>query len=268
MARPGGFAINFPAFTTSLTTSFMRRTSIITPTCTLAPDDKTGILSFWVKPASVASTMRIISTNEGNFTASILSNGSVEIVGKNSTGTQNLFIGSVSGAVGAGSTAHVFSIWDTSSGGTASLFVNNVDKISSFSISNDDIDYTDDYAIGATTTGANLYIGWLSEFYFAPGQVLGQTSATRGAFSSKISPPRPVSLGGNGSAPTGTAPLMYFTGASYSHNAALSSGGNFTKIGVLTIVPGPNPSDSVSSNAVTAAATRRSRRRKMLEALG
>jgi len=45
---------------------------------------------------------------------------------------------------------------------------------------------------------------------------------------------KPVDLGSDGSDPTGTAPLIYFSGATASWHANKGSGGGFTEVGALT----------------------------------
>ena len=130
------------------------------------------------------------------------------------TGSSNLLAFN-SSAITAGATwVHVLASWDTgfSSGNKLHhLYITNTsDKVVSVDSANGanvNLGATN-WGVGARTGGTLKLNGCLAEIYFAPGQYLDfSTSANRAKF---ISGGKPVNLGGDGSLPTGTAPIAYF----------------------------------------------------------
>lgn len=87
------------------------------------------------------------------------------------------------------------------------------------------------WAIGAINSGGGVRLnGCLSEFWYAQEYVDFSVEANRRKFISNSG--KPVSLGEDGSAPTGTQPLIYAPDGDPSTN--LGSGGDFTITGALT----------------------------------
>lgn len=81
--------------------------------------------------------------------------------------------------------------------------------------------------IGAYWSGAANYNGALSEVFIAPGQKLDlSVESNRRKFISSLK--KPVSLGSDGSAPTGVAPLIYLKNPAATVNLNAGTGGNFT----------------------------------------
>jgi len=108
------------------------------------------------------------------------------------------------------------------------------------------IDYTvADWAIGATTAGANKLTGSLSDFYMTNEFLDVTDAAIRLKFIDTSASPvlEPAFLGVDGSKPTGNVPLMFFTGslaasiANWQVNAG--SGGGFTDNGDIFLGPLP-----------------------------
>jgi hypothetical protein len=96
-----------------------------------------------------------------------------------------------------------------------------------------DIDWTvDDYAWGSTTDEATRYNGDMAEMYLTNEYLDISVEANRRKFIDASG--KPVDLGADGSLPTGTAPLVYFSGDTNSWHINKGSGGGFTETGALT----------------------------------
>ena len=92
------------------------------------------------------------------------------------------------------------------------LYINDVsDKTDDVGPTDDTIDYdSTDWAIGAFTDGNTKFNGAIADLYFAPGQFLDFSDVVnRRKFINADG--TPVRLGPDGSYPTGTAPLIFFT---------------------------------------------------------
>jgi len=96
-------------------------------------------------------------------------------------------------------------------------------------LTNDTIDYvtaTPNWAVGADTDATDKMSGAIAELYFAPNQYLDlSVQANREKF---ILNGAPVSLGSDGSLPTGTAPAIYLPNRAALVGTNAGSGGNFT----------------------------------------
>ena len=89
---------------------------------------------------------------------------------------------------------------------------------------NDVIDFTHtDHAIGATVTNGSKFSGDLADLWWGPGQYLDLSVAANLA-KFRDAGGKPVNLGSDGSLPTGTAPLVFFTGDAAVWNAGTNSG--------------------------------------------
>jgi hypothetical protein len=101
---------------------------------------------------------------------------------------------------------------------------------------NGDIDFTPpggtNWGIGATSAGANKMTGDLAEVYMAAEYLDISIEANRRKFISAGG--SPIDLGADGSAPTGTAPIVFFSGATDAWHTNKGSGGGFTENGALT----------------------------------
>jgi hypothetical protein len=96
--------------------------------------------------------------------------------------------------------------------------------------------------VGAqSAAGASKLDGDLSEVYINHAASLDLSiEANRRKFISATL--KPVNLGATGSLPTGTAPIMFFSGATASWETNKGSGGGFTENGALTTAS-TSPSD-------------------------
>lgn len=147
--------------------------------------------------------------------------------------------------VGFNTWKHWLASWDVGAN-VGHSYVNDVSTGTFTRFQDTDVDNTlMDWIIGAMFNGSSKLDGGLAEFYFAPEQYLDMsTEANRRKFISAAG--KPVSLGADGSLPTGTAPRVYQhlddgeAAANFATNRG--TGGNFSVTGSLTTFSS-SPSD-------------------------
>ena len=203
-------------------------------------DSSTGIFSAWVRLDGGDSTtiyllgaenghVQIRRTNTNLFLFRLLDSG----------GTVLLAFQTVVTYIAGATWYNILASWDTNfivGNKLSNLYVNNVsDKtVTTDSVLAGNVDYTSsDYSVGSVNAaGASLFDGCLSELYFAPGQYLDFTNATnRQKFISLAG--ETVSLGADGSTPTGIAPIYYSKGNAAAVATNSGTGGNMTASGVF-----------------------------------
>lgn len=183
-------------------------------------DSKTFIMSFWMNTTiNSGSLTSLIGNVNGNFLVYLIGDA-VVVYGANSGAAQNLAISAPAYATGVWN--HFIIAVDLSSA-YAKVYMNDVDVSASIYHFNSAINFSG----SGWVIGSAPFSGCLSEFYFAPDQFIDITiDANRRKFISAGL--KPVSLGADGSLPTGTAPIMYLrqNGANILVNSG--SGGDFT----------------------------------------
>jgi len=217
-------------------------------TLTGIEDGKTGLISAWVKfTGGDGSLMRLISQSGDYFLIQRNASGdgsTLQIVGKNSGGSNILVLTSSSGYAVTDGWLHVLASWNLATP-AAHFYINDADAEAGVSTETDDnIKYTDptNWAIGATTSAASKINADLAEVYFAAEYLDISQEANRRKFIDATG--KAVSLGADGSTPTGSQPVLYLrhnTGAAVTDFATnLGSGGSFSITGTLVEATGPN----------------------------
>jgi len=99
---------------------------------------------------------------------------------------------------------------------------------------NVDMDFqNDEHQIGAKVGGFNKADSDMADFWMFPGVYIDfSIEANRRRF--RTSGGKPKDLGSDGSIPTGSSPLLYFSGATAAWHTNKGTGGGFTEIGALT----------------------------------
>ena len=208
-----------------------------------AADSKSGIISCWARiDGGNASTLIILDANIGAsipFRLRRLSTNKFVLTGENAAAADILELSTPTSYTAAATWLHILISWNLAVAGASNLYINDVSDKSEDIFTDDTIDYTHaDWGIGATpSTGGGKWDGCLAELYFAPGQYLDFSNVyQRRKFISSSG--KPVYLGTDGSAPTGTAPIVYqrvAVGAAVATFATnLGTGGNFSITGTLT----------------------------------
>lgn len=191
-----------------------------------------GSLSMWVRFDGGGGTLMMpFNTGSVNFLQRPASN---RIVMALQNGTPFLEIDSPPGLATDTSWHHILCSWDTNHAAGAklgNLYFDDVNVGSNTDISSA---FTVDYTTASTYMPDNSQNDQISmsEIWFAPGQYIDFTNAAnRARFSSGSSP---ISLGSDGSLPTGTAPAVYLHNAAATAGTNSGTGGNFTVQGTIT----------------------------------
>lgn len=206
-----------------------------------AVDSKTGIFSCWVKRGADSATHQILvqqeiastarqgfSIDDANVFKALLYNDAALLkVQVKSTGTILI----------ADGWTHILAAWDLAVP-RFDLYVDDVEDANVITINDDTIDYTRAEAgIGhvwvSSSPGTFKFNGCMADLYFQDGEFLDFTvTANRRKFIDALG--KPADLGADGSTPTGTAPLVFQSGATDAWHTNKGSGGGFTETGALT----------------------------------
>lgn len=208
-----------------------------------------GIFSAWLRlDGSNNAAMRIMCDDAGGyFVVQRLGSNEFRIT-LNGTSLGPFNITSASVYTASSSWLHLLASWDTNfsaSNKLAHLYVNGASDLGSatdgganaFSV----YYASGDFGVGASTVGGGLFDGCMAEVYFAINQYLDfSVQANREKFRSPAG--KPVSLGADGSLPTGVAPTVFLNNAFGSFQTNKGTGGNFTVNGTLAAAS-TSPSD-------------------------
>lgn len=211
-------------------------------------DSKKGTVSFWFRVDGGDGTGRFFMSQPVTACLQILTSlNPINIVGKNTAGTNILSILSASSYLAGASWHHLLASWDLAIT-TAHYYIDDVDdKAGGATITDDTINYDGptNWSIGANTAGTSNWNGALAEFFFIAGQYMDLTKVSnRRKFRSASG--KPVHLGTDGSLPFGVVPSIYLhlddaeAVANFATNRG--NGGNFTITGTLDTASS-SPSD-------------------------
>ena len=166
----------------------------------------------------------------------------ITVKGYNAAATEILSVQS-SSAVTDTSWHHLAYSFNMGNAAQRHLILDGVDVLSVTTYTDDTLDLADatrDHRCGTNDSDIYPFTGDMAEFWLDYGTYIDLSSAAELQKFYLVS--KPVNLGPDGSIPTGSAPLVYFTGdtATWPDNAG--SGGTFTEIGTLTTAS-TSPSD-------------------------
>ena len=236
----GGGAFSANAVTFDGTADYF---SDATPTTS---DSKTFVLSLWMKlNASGDSTARTIISKRvlGGLSIDIRDDNVLSIAAYNSAGTQILEMYTNAGTTLLAADGWQHLLLSVDMAGLAQLYINDADDSPRiFGQTNDTIKHTDVHSLfNANGAGGNAYFGDCAEFWLTHATSLDlSVSANRRKFISALG--KPVDLGSDGSTPTGTAPIRFFSGATASWATNKGTGGSVTFNGSLATAA-TSPSD-------------------------
>jgi hypothetical protein len=202
-----------------------------------AADSKLLTVSCWIWIDS-GTTGKIIAgaTTLGGGTSrcqvTLSASNEFQIVGQNAAGSQILNI--LSSPLPSDRWVHVVASVDLTDTGKRHIYVDGVSDLASVgTYTNDTMDFTvADYGVAGLPNGSSLFTGGLGDLWFQPGvyldlsdeDVLALFIDTEG---------RPTDLGDDGSTPTGSAPLVFLSGALDTWHTNKGTGGGFTLTGIL-----------------------------------
>ena len=220
-------------------TNYLRSAAAMTG----AADSKLLSFSVWINKHNAALGGRIVcpartaggaEADTTRLISSTISPGRIGVVGQDAAAAGAITIESSVDPV-AGQWEHYCGMIDTAASGNCKMYRNGVDVTSiTVAPTNVAMDFTYlDWAIGARPDGSLKLDADLAELWFAPGQWINfSIAANREKFRS--SGGAPVTLGSNGSTPTGTAPLIYLGGTDFATwHTNKGTGGGFTANGTL-----------------------------------
>ncbi len=191
--------------------------------------------SFWFKRGSVGSIQLIYANDPAvNPSTAIGFRATNELVmeGENDAGTVILDI-ETSAITDTASYHHCMFSVDLADTGKRHLYIDDASDLNVNIYTDDTMDFTEgDHAVGAASDGGFKFIGDLADLWIANGVYIDlSVEANRRKFITAAG--TPVELLGDGSGPNGTAPIMFFQGATAGWETNKGTGGGFTENGAL-----------------------------------
>jgi hypothetical protein len=207
-----------------------------------ASDTKVGSVSFWfwMKGGNATPQIFLQSTTGGQnrFTISRDSSNRIAFFARDASGSTALsYTTATADALTTSMTAyaHYCASWDLATGVVHS-YLNGVSSVQGTpTTANLAIDYTgSQWSIGSANAGNTFFNGWIADFYLNFATAIDFSNATeRQKFRS--SGGAPVSLGANGSTPTGSQPRIFHSGDASTWHTNLGSGNGLTiQAGTIT----------------------------------
>lgn len=212
---------------TAYATAFGGTNEYLSKGTAIGSDSKLGLISFWVKcgDTSDGALMNIFISDSGFIVRRLDTPSHLQIIGKNGAGTGILNIESAAVINVASGWVHCAASWDMA--GSSWIYINGASSQTVTTFTNDTIDYTDTTNnVGASVSATSKLLGSLCEFWYAH-----EYQAATIVTSFRSVGGKPVSLGADGSLPTGTQPLVYLRSPYTSFETNSGSAGNFTPHG-------------------------------------
>jgi hypothetical protein len=216
-------------------------------------DGRKGILSFWYQinagdgaaqnvltlAASGSTKFALVRSSANRWAFTIRNAAGTDLI----TGTP--FQTGTTMVAGVG-WHHFIASWDLDVGvASLQLYIDKVDARSGTpTVTAGDIDYvTNQAAIGAAFAGTSKISMDLAEFYFNIAERI-DLSVAGNLLKWNNAADKPANIGADGSAPTGTQPVIYLANPLATWQDNLGTGGNFTENGALS-ASSTGPSDGV-----------------------
>lgn len=202
-----------------------------------ASDGKSGAISLWFRidgTGATGVTFSIQNSGSDRFVIGIANGGQITVSGWNASGTKIMDFKSFS-TYSVSTTWHNLLIaWDLAAG-TKYIYVDGASDLGTVTtFTNDSIEYSaNGIGILAKSGGTVISDISISEIYINLSTSIDFSSSTnRQKF--RDTNGFPVSLGTDGSTPTGTAPVIYLNGTYLAFGTNSGSGGNFIVNGTLS----------------------------------
>lgn len=199
-----------------------------------AADGTEGIFSGWINYTGGNAVAQVfVNCNTGRLSIEKRSSNTIRITLRNTSGTVVIQIDQNTSAFGTITSStgwvHVLASWkNTSSGGRAQLYLNDTScaTLTTALLNDANIDYTDvDWSVGANVGGTAPASAKIGEVYLNLATSLDlSVESNRRKFRSAGG--APVSLGSDGSTPTGSAPILYLKGVYSSFTTNSGTGGD------------------------------------------
>jgi len=200
-------------------------------------NSKFGIISVWVRiDGGDGSDGRVIRGTANDHRLTKQASNKFQYDAENVGGSDVVTLRSTNTFTASSAWIHVLASWDLNTP-EGHLFIDgvNVEDTGASIAIDDTINYTtSDHAIGASGSGTSKFDGCFSELYYNTAEFLDITIASNRDKFRDSATSKPVSLGSDGSLPTGTAPIVYLNGDSTNFETNQGTGGDFTVTGALT----------------------------------
>lgn len=206
-----------------------------------AANGKQGIFSCWFKMKGNDAGFNAFLEQSTGLGAGIniyrYNDNTVRLIGKNGSVVTILDMATVGTFVNGMGWKHILAAWDLGTGVGQIYISDTSDRNASPTLTNDTLLYTNTATqnIGSRNSGGGGFkmFAEIADYYLNTATTLDlSNSANRRKFITAGL--KPVDLGSDGSTPTGSAPIIFFSGATASWNTNKGSGGGFTLTGTLT----------------------------------
>lgn len=199
-------------------------------------NSKFGIISVWARiDGGDGADGRVVRGTGNDHRLTKQASNKWQYDAENLAGTDIILLRSTNTFTASSAWIHVLAAWDLNTP-EGHLFIDGVNvEDTGVSIETDDeVNYqTSDHAVGASGSGSSKFNGCFAELYYNTAEFLDITvAANRDKFRDSATS-KPVSLGIDGSLPTGTAPILYLNGDATNFQTNQGTGGNFTVTGAL-----------------------------------
>lgn len=194
---------------------------------------KTALFSCWFRKDGGDGAIRALLSDDSGRNNFIFLGGNTFRARAQASGSVTILDISTTATFTASTTWHHFLIsYDVGTVGRRHIFVDDVEDTNQTTFTDDTIARAGnvDWGVGGKPAASQLFNGCLAEFYYTQEWFDISVEANRRKF---ISPSlKPVSLGADGSKPTGTAPLIYETFKELDGTNS-GSGGDFSVTGTI-----------------------------------
>lgn len=190
-------------------------------------DDPKGILSLWVRFASLGTVMYVVDTIGDRVQVFKGTDDKFRILGLNPTKILEL---RNTTALAHNSWIHLLASWDCNAG-AGHVYINDSEDKDQRVLLPGGIDYTrTEWAIGGSESGGSKLSGCVAQVYFNFGEYLDLSVQTnRRKFITAAG--GPVDLGADGSTPTGAQPDIYLNNEPSTFYINLGTESNFVQNG-------------------------------------
>ena len=212
-------------------------------------DSKVGTASFWYDTDTFGDALYVF--HSGKLFAFRNTTNTIYMRGYNAAAAKILDLRTKTTITASGWHSCLMS-YDLATG-TGHVYQDDVeDKNAGATLTNDLVAHSAsvDWGIGATSGGSAPFNGSIAEVYFALEYLDLSVEANRRKFISASG--KPVPLGPDGGAPTGTAAIIYAPDGNPVVNQG--SGGNFTEVSAPVRVVGPGRKPSYAAKLIAAGA--------------
>lgn len=201
-------------------------------------DGKVGTVSVWIKVDAAQEGTTFVLIQNGTdaadfrFRVQAAFTGFLQLDASDSGGTAAVTMREDTEYLLDNAWHHYLFAWNAASSAQCKVYVDGVDRTHITTVSDRTIDYTrGEWAVGGRySDGFGKLDGDMAELWFDTTYLDIADAAVRAKFAKNG---KPVSLGSNGSKPTGSAPMLYLRGGAANWGTNYAGTGDFTVVGAF-----------------------------------